>query len=268
MNDGVTSEMSWLAEAEAHLAEGDLDGALTLAAAAYASLKAAGRPSGAAARTLAVVHQSREDWARAAVFADEALAELDEDEPLVLAEALHARAVTHLQQGELTDASPLLERAAELLKAHGVVHDYAAVMLTFAEISLASGQRGDAEAVFQNVLAEVQQTEPESEEHASLLNSLTAKAFLGLGSAAVQALAGAEIPGGDHPVSRTELAKDMLSRAVEFIEAAHGAAHPETIEVLEAVVALYRMLGEDGEAAEVGARLVTAQSMLREVDQA
>lgn len=248
---------NWLDDADALVAEGDYEGALHAAAAAHAH--AEGELARArAARALAVAHQCLGQLTAAARHADEAIAAFGatgEDQHRELAEALHVRAVAHLSDDDLGAAGPLLERAAEIFDAAGATHDLAGVLLTMGEVALAFGDDEIAEGLYGRVLEDVEGTEPESEAHASFLNALTAKAFLGLGAVAVQRDEAAE-------------AKDFLSRAIEFFDAAHGYAHPETIDALSQVAALYRELGDDGAATAVDEERRVAEAMLAGVDAA
>ena len=246
------------AEADELLAEGDLDAALTHAAAAYGL--AEDRPAGRAeaARALAAVHLAQGGVEAAGRYASEAVAAFDaegRDEDPQLAEALHVSAMTHLHARDLAAATPLLERAAAVLDRVGPRHAFCSILLTLAEVSLALGQRDDAEGLLTRVLDDIQTITPASEAHAAHLNALNGKAFLGLGGLAVQR-------------DERDEARDRLSRAVEFFEAAHGMAHPETVEALTEVAALYRVLGDEGAADAADEELSVAERMLAELDAA
>lgn len=244
------------AEADELLAEGDLEAALTHAAAAYglAEDDAVGRAE--AARALAAVHLAQGGMEAARRYAMEAVEAFDaegrDDDPQ-LAEALHVCAMTHLHAQDLEGATPLLERAAAVLDRSGPRHALCSVLLTLAEVSLALGQGDDAEGLFTRVLDDVQTIKPESEPHAAHLNALNGKAFLGLGGLAVQR-------------DRRDDARDRLSRAIEFFEAGHGLAHPETIEALVEVAALYRVLGDESAAEATDEERAVAERMLAEVE--
>jgi tetratricopeptide (TPR) repeat protein len=246
----------WLDDADALVAEGDYEGALNAAAAAHAQAEGFARVR--AARALAVVHQCLGQIDAAARHADEAIEGFEaagEGSHRELAEALHVRAVVDLSRGDIGRAGPLLERAATILEEAGAIHDLASVLLTMAEVALALGDDEVAEGIYGRVLDDVDGSEPESEDHASFLNALTGKAFIGLGAVAVQRDQAAE-------------AKDYLSRAIEFYDAAHGYAHPETIDALAEIAALYRELGDENAAAATDEERRVAEEMLAGVEAA
>lgn len=247
-----------LKDADALLAEGDYEGALTLAAAAHAAAEVAGTSVARSARATAIAHQCLGNLEAAGRYAAAAIEAFDaegkHDSPQ-LAEALHVRAVVHLDAGDLETATPLLERAATILEGQGAHHDLCAVLLTLGEVSLAVGSPDDAQGLFKRILDTVEGARAESEGHASQLNGLLAKAFLGLGAVAVQRDDALE-------------AKDMLSRAQEFVEAGFGVAHPETVAALHEVASLYRILGDDEAAAAADEERSVAERMLAEVEAA
>jgi len=252
----MSDVVRFTAEADELLAEGDLEAALTHAAAAYglADDNAPGRPE--AARALAAVHLAKGGVDAARRYAAEAVAGFDaegRDEDPQVAEALHVQAMTHLHARDLAAATPLLERAASVLDSSGPRHALCSVLLTLAEVSLALGHGDDAEGLFTRVLEDVQKIKPESEAHAAHLNALNGKAFLGLGGLSVQR-------------ERRDKARDRLSRAVEFLDAAHGLAHPETIEALGEVAALYRVLGDESAAEATDEERCVAERMLAELE--
>ncbi|MEM6787061.1 MAG: hypothetical protein AAF715_06035 [Myxococcota bacterium] len=226
--------------AEELLADGHLDAALTHAAAAYGLAEDTPRTHrGDAARVLASVHLALGAPRPARRYAAEARASFEAAgrlETLEAAEVTHVWALTYLADGDLETATPALEQSAATFERVGSPHALAGVLLTLAEVSLAMGEGDDAEGLLERVVRDVQAIDPEGEAHAEHLNALMGKAFLGLGSLAVQR-------------GRRDEARDRLSRAITFFEAAHGLAHPETIEALDEVVALYRRLGDEVSAA-------------------
>jgi len=245
-------------------AEGEYDAGLMVAAATLGELEACGATSSTlVARAFYAVGQGHHSLGRAsqaAGFVDRSLeiwdqvsaAERDAGE---VGNALHTRAILHLEDGRLDDAMRLLNTAASSLEANAGEHlvSFCAVLLTLAEVTLVTGNPDEAVLLLERVLEDVAGTEPQSEEHATALNALTAKAMLGLGSAAARR--------SDH-----EVAKDLLSRAVEFFDAAFGHGHPEMIAALNEVAAIYRVLGDERAAAAIDEELAVAERMLREAE--
>ncbi|MEZ4442609.1 MAG: tetratricopeptide repeat protein [Polyangiaceae bacterium] len=247
-------------EAEALCMAGEYASGLLLAAAAVPGLEADPKDTRAlearACRLVALGHQSLGHLARATVWADRAIGlgeGLGDDRPQDLGASLHIRAIVHLERGQLREASGLLERAAALLEKAGEDHrtELFAVLLTMAEVSLATGDFDAASEVFHRVLEEAGNLEPSSEEHAAALNAIVAKALLGIG--------------GVH-VERGEVAaaKDVLSRSVEFFDAAYGHNHPEMVEALTQIAALHRLVGDEAAAEAIEEELELAERLLLE----
>lgn len=248
--------------AEELFVEGEYAASLLLAAAAVGALD---REVGdtrlleaRASRLVAMGHQSLGHLDRAVFWAERALTaaeRIEEEAPEELGAAMHSRAILHLERGQLREAVPRLERAAELLDEAGDEHraDYHAVLLTMAEASMAMGDIDTAKAGFESVLEDVGELDPESETHAGALNAITAKAMLGLGGVYAQQDDKAK-------------AKDLLARAIEFFDAAYGHNHPEMMAALGEVAAIYRVLGDDDAARAIEEELTVAARMLAEAE--
>ncbi len=176
------------------------------------------------------------------------------DDAVALGVSLHQAAVAQLHLGQLEAALPLLAEAAELLEKAGseqASQDLCAVLLTMAELSVEADDCEHAEAMYGRVLEMLEGLEPTSEGHAAWLNSMTGKAFLGLGSAATRQ-------------QQAEQAKDYLSRASEFFEAAFGVGHPAMVESLEQVLLLYRLVGDEPAAQAVEQELQAARAAMEQ----
>ncbi len=189
---------------------------------------------------LASAHQCLGDLNACALAADTALAALSQapDEDAVeLGVVCHTRAVVHLHRGNIDEATPLLDRAAQGLEQAGPEArvDFCSVLLTMAEVASATGASGEAIALCERVIQEVTRIEVGSEEHATQLNRVNARAFLGLGSAFAQQGA-------------TDHANDFLARAVEFLDAGFGHGHPEMTAGLTEVASIFRAVGNESAA--------------------
>ena len=172
------------------------------------------------------------------------------DDDAALGMCLHQAAVAQLHLGQIDAALPSLAEAAELLEkdgSDGAQHDLCAVLLTMAELSVDADDCEQARAMYGRVLDMLEGQDPTSEGHADWLNAMTGKAFLGLGSAATRE-------------QQVEQAKDYLSRAAEFFEAAFGRGHPAMVEAHEQLLVLYRLLGDQPAAQAVEQELLAAQA--------
>ena len=218
--------------------EGSYDDAIELAEAAVTRFADAAKTDlGRLHNVLASAYQCVGPLERCAVCADAAIAALRDGGDEAAAElgvAYHTRAVAHLHQNGIEEAATLLDRAAEVLEAAGdeARVDFCSVLLTMAEVASATGANDEAIALCERVVNEMTGIEPESADHAAVLNRCTARAFLGLGSAFGQR--------GDN-----NDAKDYLERAVDFFDAGFGHGHPEMDAGLREVAAIYRALGDD-----------------------
>lgn len=256
-----------LSEAETLYAEGEYDAGLIAAAAALGEIEASGLAEGwegtaAAARALYLVGQGHHYLERldvAAAFTDRAIAALERSgasDVGAFADALHSRAVIHLQADQLGEAMPLLSRAASLLEgAEDQRMAFAGVLCTMAEVAHATDEIDAAVSLLRRVLDTLDGLDAESEQHAAMLNALWAKGFFSLGSIAARR-------------RDVDQAKDMLSRAVEFFEAAFGHGHPAMIAALADIAAIYRAIGQDDSALAIEEELAVAERMLREAEKA
>jgi tetratricopeptide (TPR) repeat protein len=246
-------------------AEGEYHAGLFMAAAAVGAADGPDRDPDVLARAFRVLsgaHLCLDQLAKAGAASERAIALLRElngrnGGRVELALALHTRALVYLQGGELDPALGLLEEALGILEALGdeSVGDRNMVRITMAEVALATENLEHARQLYQAVLSELTEHEAASEQHAAALNALLGKAFLGLGSTEARA-------------ERAHEAKDYLARAVEFFEQAYGHGHPEMVEVLLQVAALYRVLGDEAAAEAVDEELAVAAQMLDEVQHA
>jgi tetratricopeptide (TPR) repeat protein len=248
--------------AEELFVEGEYAASLLLAAAAVGALDTEVGDKrlleSRASRLVAMGHQSLGHLDRAVFWSERALTaaeRIEEEAPEELGAAMHTRAILHLERGQLREAVPRLEKAAELLDEAGDEHraDYHAVLLTMAEASMAMGDIDTAKNGFESVLEDVGEMDPESETHAGALNAITAKAMIGLGGVHAQ-------------YEENDKAKDYLARAIEFFDAAYGHNHPEMIAALEEVAAIYRVIGDDAAAKGIEEELAVAARMLAEAE--
>jgi len=248
--------------AEELFVEGEYAASLLLAAAAVGALDTEVGDTrlleSRASRLVAMGHQSLGHLDRAVLWAERALnaaEKIREEAPEELGAALHTRAILHLERGQLREAVPRLEQAAELLDEAGDEHraDYHAVLLTMAEASMAMGDLDTAKNGFESVLEDVSDMDAESETHAVAINAITGKAMLGLGGVHAQR-------------EETAKAKDFLARAIELFDAAYGHNHPEMIGALQEVAAIYRVIGDDAAAKAIDEELAVAARMLAEAE--
>ncbi len=251
-----------LSEAETLYAEGEYDAGLMAAAAALGEIEANDDGSLRSARALYLVGQGHHHLDRldvAAGFTDRAIAALERlggGDAGVLGDALHARAVIHLQAEQLAEAMPLLSRAAALLDGAGdQPMALCGVLMTMAEVAHATEELDAAVDLVSRALDVLDGIDAESEQHAAMLNALWAKGFFSLGSVAARR--------GD-----VERAKDMLSRAIEFYDAAFGHGHPAMIAGLAEIAAIYRAIGQQDSALAIEEELAVAERMLREAEEA
>lgn len=249
-----------LAEAEQLYCEGEYDAGLMVAAAALAVLDADDDRTPVRAKAYYLVGQGHHHLERlegAAGFTDKAIAAFEQQpSPDVgsFGDALHSRAVIHLQRGELGEALPLLSRAAGLLEnAADQRMAFAAVLLTMAEIAHGGGEPDDAVGLLRRVLDVLADLEAKSEQEAAMINALWAKGFFSLGSIAARKGDVAE-------------ATDLLSRSVEFFDAAFGHGHPAMIAALQDIAAIFRAIGHDDQAAAIEEELAVAERMLKEAE--
>ena len=140
----------------------------------------------------------------------------------------HQAAVVCLHLAQPERAAPLLTQAAQQLESTST-SDYCAVMLTMAELAVEVGDAGSASDMYGDVLRRIGSLEPESEEHALEQNRITARAFLGLGSACARQ-------------GERAKARDYLSRVGEFFDTQPPG--PERLAMLEHMVELWRVLGD------------------------
>lgn len=244
----LTKPETALEAIRAQCADGEYADAIDLVQTALEHFEDADVASRAALHNLlATAQQAVGEIERSAKSAEAAITLLEEATGTHGAElgvALHTRALAHLHEGNIDEATTLLDRAAQALDDAGPEArvDFCSVLLTMAEVASASGESGGAQALAERVIGEMTSIQPSSEEHAAHLNRVTAKAFLCLGSALAQ--------GG-----AADDAKDFLARAIEFFDAGFGHGHPEMTAGLEAVAGIYRALGDEDAAAVIDEEL-------------